>query len=158
MARDTQDTVREILGNFGSLGMARRLFSELNYDPTHDALGTSGWNQTATDALAEDPQVIACLGEFKVVYARLKSEDRLRLGDERAVVNRLLQQHPYLLCLFSNSQQELWHFVNAKYDEDVKRRRLFRRITVSPTERLRTAAERLSLLDLGTLGPSLVGL
>lgn len=39
-------------------------------------------------------------------------------------------------------------FVNVKYDRERERRRLFRRITVGPEERLRTAAERLEKLDL----------
>jgi len=157
MASDTQARVRGILGELQSLDKARELFAELNYDPAHDLLSRKDWSKAAADALAEDPQVIACHDDFKIIYAHLNS-DRLLLGDERPVVNRLLQEHPYLLCLFSNSQQQQWHFVNIKYDEDIKRRRLFRRITVGPDERLRTATERLTILDLETISADLFGL
>ena len=131
MATDTEAKVYNILGNLRSLDKARELFAELNYDPVHDLLSRSDWTRPAADALAEDPQVMACHDDFKIIYARLNS-DRLLLGDERPVVNRLLQEHPYLLCLFSDRQQQQWHFVNIKYDEDVKRRRLFRRRNPSP--------------------------
>jgi hypothetical protein len=157
MASDTETRVHDILSNLQSLDKTRELFAELNYDPAHDLLSRSGWARAAADALAEDPQVIACHDDFKIIYARLNS-DRLLLGDERPVVNRLLQEHPYLLCLFSDKQQQQWHFVNIKYDEDVKKRRLFRRITVGPDERLRTASERLSLLDLETISTDSFGL
>ncbi|MBN2186360.1 MAG: Eco57I restriction-modification methylase domain-containing protein [Dehalococcoidia bacterium] len=157
MAGDTEAKVHDILGNLRSLDKARELFSELNYDPAHDLLSRSGWTKASADALAEDPQVIASHDDFKVIYARLNLECLL-LGDERPVVNCLLQKHPYSLCLFSDRQQQQWHFVNIKYDEDVKRRRLFRRITVGPDERLRTATERLSKLDLESISADLFGL
>lgn len=157
MASDTQARVRGILGELQSLDKARELFAELNYDPAHDLLSRKDWSKAAADALAEDPQVIACHDDFKIIYAHLNS-DRLLLGDERPVVNRLLQGHPYVLCLFSDIQQQQWHFVNTKYDEDVKKRRLFRRITVGPDERLRTATERLSQLDLERIRPALTGI
>ena len=153
----TEAKVHDILSNLQSLDKARELFAELGYDPAHDVLSRSGWARAAADALAEDPQVIAYHDYFKIIYARLNA-DRLLLSDERLVVNRLLQEHPYLLCLFSDRQQQQWHFLNIKYDEDPKRRRLFRRITVGPDERLRTATERLSKLDLERIRPDLVGI
>ncbi len=157
MASDTEARVYDILGKLQSLDKVRELFSELNYDPAHELLSRQNWGGAAGDALAEDPQVIACHDDFKVIYARLNSE-RLLLGDERPVVNRLLQEHPYLLCLFSDSEQQQWHFVNIKYDEEIKKRRLFRRITVGPDERLRTATERLSQLDLERIRHDLAGI
>jgi hypothetical protein len=157
MARDTETRVRNILGQLRSLDKARELFAELNYDPAHDPISRQGWGEAVTNTLAEDPQIIACHDDFKIIYARLGS-DRLILGDERPVVNKLLKECPYLLCLFSDRQQQQWHFVNIKYDEDIKKRRLFRRITVGPGERLRTATERLSLLDLERIRPDLTGI
>ena len=41
-------------------------------------------------------------------------------------------------------------------DDDVQKRRLFRRITVGPNERLRTASERIALLDLSQIGRSVL--
>ncbi|MDE3091535.1 MAG: hypothetical protein KGJ80_19370, partial [Chloroflexota bacterium] len=58
----------------------------------------------------------------------------------------------------SNTKQDHWHFVNVKYDTDVKRRKIFRRIVVGPHERLRTAAERVAMLDLEAMPKTLFGL
>ncbi len=157
MAGDIEAKVHNILSNLEGLGKARELFAELNYDPAHDPISRKGWGEAVANTLAEDPQIIACHDDFKIIYARLDS-DGLFLGDERPVVNRLLRECPYLLCLFSDRQQQQWHFVNIKYDEDIKKRRLFRRITVGPGERLRTATERLSLLDLERIRPDLTGI
>ena len=85
MAGNTEAKVHNILSNLRSLDKARELFAELNYDPVHDLLSRSGWTRAAADALAEDPQVMACHDDFKIIYARLDS-DRLLLGDERPVV------------------------------------------------------------------------
>jgi len=70
----------------------------------------------------------------------------------------LLKEHPYALFIFSNQSQDYWHFINVKYDTETEKRRLFRRITVSPEERLRTAAERISMLNLQYIQPDMFGL
>ncbi|MCD6567602.1 MAG: class I SAM-dependent DNA methyltransferase, partial [Dehalococcoidia bacterium] len=161
MAHDTQKNVHDILSQLRSLDKARELFAELNYDTSHSQLNREDWSHAAASVLAEDPQIIASHDDFKIIYARLNS-DRLLLGDERPVVNRLLRDYPYLLCLFSDRQQQQWHFVNIKYDadaeKDTKRRRLFRRITVGPDERLRTASERLAKINLAELSLGLFDL
>ncbi len=69
-----------------------------------------------------------------------------------------MRDHPYALFIFSNRDQNYWHFINVKYDEKTEKRRLFRRITVSPEERLRTASERISQLDLESARRDLFGL
>ena len=116
------------------------------------------WTDTAKNALADDPVLFATggIGEaFQVIYARLDS-DRLLLTAERPVISKLLEDHPYTLFVFSNQEQTDWHFVNVKYDtDDPKRRRLFRRITISPHEKLRTASERIAMLDLASISPDL---
>jgi hypothetical protein len=128
----------------------------LNYDRVNRPLSRREWNQTAANALAEDPILFAGGGQnkdFHVVYSRLPQE-RLLLGQERPVVTQLLKDYPYALFIFSNQSQDYWHFINVKYDTETEKRRLFRRITISPEERLRTAAERLSLIDLESIGLS----
>jgi adenine-specific DNA-methyltransferase len=60
--------------------------------------------------------------------------------------------------LFAGGGQDRWHFINVKYDEQVTKRRLFRRITVNPLGPLRTASERISLLDLESMPRDLFGL
>jgi hypothetical protein len=159
MARDTAlpQTVLETLQGFtGPEPMKRLFWSTLNYNRINDELPMTGWGSAAADPLHEPPLLLAGAGEgdeFRVIYTRLKS-DKLLLGEERPVITRLLRDHPYALFLVSNKQQDRWHFVNVKYDDDVARRRVFRRITIGRDERLRTAAERIAGLDAATTGAS----
>jgi hypothetical protein len=161
MAREVQKNVLDILRNLRGLEPLKQLFwSELNYERVNQPLSRRGWTDTAASALAEDPVLFAGGGEnneFHVIYVRLAS-DRFSLGQERPVASRLLRDHPYTLFVFSNSAQDRWHFINIKYETETEKRRRFRRITIGPEERLRTASERLSLLDLGAIGRDLFGL
>ena len=158
---ERQQSVLELLKNLRGLEPLKKLFwSELNYQRVNQSLSRRGWPDVATQALAEDPVLFAGGGQdedFHVIYARLASGS-LRLGDERPVVSRLLKDHPYALFAFSNSSQDRWHFLNVKYDEKAEKRRLFRRITVGAGERLRTASERLAMLDLEAVSPDLYGI
>ena len=155
-----QENILNILQDFHGIEPLRELFwTELNYDRQNDGLSRGNWTETAKNALADDPVLFATGGpgdDFHVIYARLNS-DRLLLTAERPVISKLLEDHPYTLFVFSNREQTDWHFVNVKYDEteDPKRRRLFRRITISPHEKLRTASERIAMLDLASIGPDL---
>ena len=154
-----QENILNILQDFHGINPLRELFwTELNYDRQNDRLSRGDWTDTAKNALAEDPLLFATGGPedaFHVIYARLNA-DRLLLTAERPVISRLLQNHPYTLFIFSNREQTDWHFVNVKYDtDDANRRRLFRRITISPYEKLRTASERIAMLDLEFIDPNL---
>ena len=157
---DHQANIFKILKNLRGIEPLRELFwTELNYDRQNDGLSRGNWTETAKNALADDPVLFATggIGEaFQVIYARLNS-DRLLLTAERPVISKLLEDHPYTLFVFSNREQTDWHFVNVKYDatEDPKRRRLFRRITISLYEKLRTASERIAMLDLEFINPNL---
>lgn len=161
LQRERQQTILELLKNLRGLEPLKELFwSELNYERVNQPLPRREWTDTAAQALAEDPILFAGGGandEFHVIYARLIS-DRLLLGQERPVVSRLLKDHPYALFIFSNTTQDRWHFLNVKYDEKSDKRRLFRRITIGPEERLRTASERVAMLDLESIQPDLFGL
>ncbi len=154
-------TVLQILESLRGLDDLKQLFwTELNYERESTPLSDRGWPDVAREALAEAPLLLAgggTGGDFHVIYNRLKSEELPR-GLERQVVNQLLKEHPYALLVFSNERQNLWHFLNVKYDNDIKKRRLFRRITVRPGDGLRTAAERIAMLDLESIGPDLFGL
>ncbi len=158
--RDVHQSIWELLKNLRGLDPLKQVFwSELNYQHVNQSLSRRGWGQLATEALAEDPVLFAVGGAdeaFHVIYGRLNSPD-LRLGLERPVVTRLLQDHPYSLLVFSNRKQDHWHFVNVKFGEDHEKRRLFRRITVGPLERLRTASERVAMLDLASISSNLFG-
>ena len=142
MADQEQYKVEQILKDFKNLDNAKELFSELNYDIARDSLSRRDWSKIANEALAEDPQVIATHNDFRVIYSRLAS-DRLRLTQQRVVVNTLLREHPYALFLFSTEDQNLWQFVNVKLasgerdderNKESKKRRLFRRITIRETK------------------------
>jgi adenine-specific DNA-methyltransferase len=154
-------TVQQVLQSLRSLDDLKQLFwTELNYERKNSPLSDRGWPEAAREALAEAPLLLACGGtggDFHVIYNRLKSEDLPR-SLERPVVNQLLKEHPYALIVFSNERRTLWHFLNVKYDSDIRKRRLFRRITVRPGDGLRTAAERIAKLDLESIGPDLFGL
>ena len=152
---DHQENILNILNNLHGLEPLKELFwTELNYDRQNEELSRRNWTDTAKNALTDDPIRFATGGiddAFEVIYARLNS-DRLLLTAERPVISKLLEDHPYTLFVFSNQEQTDWHFVNVKYDtEDSKKRRLFRRITITPYEKLRTASERIAMLDLESI-------
>jgi hypothetical protein len=158
---ERQQNVLDLLKGLRGIEPLKQLFwSELNYQRVNEPLSRRGWTDSASKALADDPVLFAGGGEnndFHVIYGRLAS-DRLLLGHERPVVSRLLREHPYALFVMSNATQDRWHFLNVKYDQQGEKRRLFRRITVGPEERLRTASERISLLSLEAISPELFGI
>lgn len=156
---ERQQSVLNLLQNLRGTEPLKKLFwTELNYDKVNSPLLRKGWGEQAFSALADDPMLFATGGkDFHVIHARLKA-DRPLMGMERPVVSRLLQDHPYALFIFSNAGQDQWHFLNVKYDDDVQKRRIFRRIAVGPQEKLRTASERMAMLDLQSINPDLFGL
>lgn len=154
------------------LPAAKQLFcTELNYSRANSRLSVRKWPPPAQDALAdpqgEPPLLLAehssPLGAFHIIYSKLQANRRgrdfpLSLAAERQVIAQLLPDHPYALFLFSDPEERHWHLVNVRYDQEAGRRRIYRRIAVGPHERLRTAAERVAMLDLATLHPDLSGL
>jgi len=176
MTTHTQQRVYDLLGRMPAHGLAaaKQLFwTELNYDRANAPLSRRNWPDRAGDALDGDPIILAQhqsqFGSFDVVYGRLAAAYRgrdfpLSLTAERLAVNQFLNDHPYALFVFSDTDERHWHLVNVRYDaagaqgEGPARRRVFRRIAVGPYERLRTASERVAMLDLSTLSPDLFGL
>jgi hypothetical protein len=170
MPTDTDRRVYELLHRMPSEGLAtaKQLFwTELNYDHANVLLSHREWPDRARHALAEAPIILARhqsqFGSFDVIYAPLSPEQPgrdfpLSLTAERLAVNQLLKDHPYALFVFSDIDERHWHLVNVRYDEEASRRRVFRRIAVGPHERLRTASERIAMLDLAALSPDLFGL
>ena len=158
---ERQQNVLDLLKGLRGIEPLKRLFwSELNYQRINQPLSRRGWTESASKTLTDDPVLFAGGGEdnaFHVIYCRLAS-DALSRGFERPVVNQLLTEHPYALFVFSNQGQTDWHFLNVKYDDQAERRRLFRRITVRPGAGLRTATERVQLLDLAEINPELFGI
>jgi len=63
------DQVYEHLKRLDSLRAVRELFSDLNYEVAAPIpVSRREWPQDARGALAEDPQVIAQHGPFRVIY------------------------------------------------------------------------------------------
>ncbi len=158
---ERQQNVLDLLKGLRGIEPLKQLFwSELNYQRVNQPLSRRGWTESAGNALADDPVLFAGGGEdnaFHVIYCRLAS-NALARGFERPVVTQLLREHPYALFVFSNKGQTDWHFLNVKFDDQAERRRLFRRITVRPGIGLRTATERVQLLDLAEIHPELFGI
>ena len=150
---DRQPDILNILENFHGIEPLRKLFwTELNYDHENTSLPY----QDKKDDLASAPVLWATGGAdnaFHVIYTHLNS-DRLRLTAERRVITQLLKNHLYALFIFSNRDQTEWHIVNVRHDaDDPERRRLYRRITIRSDEKLRTASERIAMLDLASIDP-----
>lgn len=156
---ERQQTVLTILQGLQGTEPLKQLFwSELNYNRVNTPLSRRGWNAAAADSLATDPVLFATGGDgFHIIHSRLAT-DKLLLGQERPVVSQFLRDHPYALFVFSNHALNRWHFLNVKYDDEITKRRVFRRITVGPEERLRTASERIAMLDLESVSADLFGL
>lgn len=159
--RERKQTVMKILEQLQGLDALKELFwTELNYERENQPLSMRGWPDSARSAMADDPILFASGGEdqaFHVVYCRLASAG-LQRNLERPVVCQLIREHPYCLLVFSDTAQTTWHFLNIKYDEKAEKRRLFRRITVQADRGLRTAAERLQMIDLASMGKDLSGI
>ena len=149
-------TVLQILESFKGTGPLRELLAQLNYDPLNEPVSRKEWPEPAQVALAQDPRLYGrAAEEFYVVYAQL-SADKLKLTDERTVIPQLLKQYPYALFVFSDKSQTNFHFVNVKWENNEKRR-LYRRITVGQHERLRTAVDRINMLDPQKIPAGLFG-
>ncbi|RLB75396.1 MAG: hypothetical protein DRH24_19645, partial [Deltaproteobacteria bacterium] len=139
--RQVYNTLREL----NSLDRLTELFcSHLNYDYSGSVVSKRDWKEEVAVS-AQSLQFVATHNDFHIIYCEI---ERLLLGIERPIINQILRQYPYTLIVFSDSSYQNWHFVNIRYDEEVKNRRLFRRISVGPDERLHTAAQRIDLLDV----------
>ncbi|MCC5623597.1 TaqI-like C-terminal specificity domain-containing protein [Nostoc sp. CHAB 5715] len=154
---ELQESILNSLQNLKGLDALKKLFwSKLNYERVNKELSRRTLTDAVANELTDEPLLLASGGAnntFHVIYARLSSEDLSRQS-ERRVVDYLLKEHPYALFVFSNKLRSQWHFINVKYDNTLQKRKLFRRITVGEGEQLRTATERISLLDLENIHPN----
>ncbi len=150
--------ISDLLRSLRGLDPLKRLFwSELNYERVNQPLSTRDWLAAERDSLATEPLLFAEHDAFKIIYAQMQGD--LSRTSERAIITRMLADVPYALFVFSDHAQQHWHFINVKYERDAQRRRVFRRITViAGNDQVRTAAERLALLDLTTISRDLFGI
>ena len=142
---------------------------ELSYPWANTPVSTRHWPKAAVDVLQDEPKLVAATQAdgktgFCIVHARLapgSQSSPLSLAAERQVVNQLLGDYPFGLYLFSTASDTHWHLVNVRLeleseasdaDKRPARRRTLRRIALGPHERLRTATERVAMLDLASIG------
>ena len=157
----TPETVFPILQNFHGTEPLKQLFwVELNYN--RDNTPINDLPESTANLVTETPLVLATGAkdnDFHIIYVQLKTE-KLRRTDERQIITHLQTRYPDALYVFSNLEQERWHFINVKLTREkqekieqerakpLAQRNLFRRITIASDEKLRTAAERIAMLDL----------
>ena len=153
------------LQNFQGIESLRQLFwVELNYKRENTPI--DNLPESAASLAAADPLLFATGGRdshFHIIYIQLKTDKPLKTH-ERQIIAHLQTRYPDALYVFSNSTQNYWHLVNVKFTREKekeneqqpkknrKQRNVFRRITIAPDERLRTAAERIAMLDLEEIG------
>ena len=149
------------LKKFQGMESLRQLFWEdLNYNRENTPI--DNLPESAVSLVAEDPLCFATGGrdnDFHIIYIQLKTEKLLKTH-ERQIIVHLQTRYPDALYVFSNFAQKRWHFINVKLVREkeekteqqrakpLAQRNLFRRITIASDERLRTAAERIAMLDL----------
>lgn len=176
MPNDTEHRVHALLQQIPECGLeaVKALFwTELNYDRVNEPLPTRTWPEAVRRLLAGEPLLLArhtsALGTFDIIAIRLTPEatgqtSPLSLAAERTIVTHLLPAHPYALFVFSDADGHTWHLVNVKTQRPqtasgpssiapAPAQPVIRRIAIGPSERLRTAAERLAMLDLASLPP-----
>ncbi|MBI5194207.1 MAG: Eco57I restriction-modification methylase domain-containing protein [Nitrospirae bacterium] len=133
----------------GSPEPLQRFFAEdLNYHPFNENIFP-----ILTDRLRDgikNLRIIARQDEFYIVLCRIES---LLKGKERPLAEKVAEHYHHSLVIFTNTDYSEWHFTNIKYvrfeKEGFDRKiRPFRRIIAGRTERLRTASERLALIEV----------
>ncbi len=149
--------LHELKSGSSSKALRDLFISDLNYDYQDQLLNLS--DEKSRALVEENPRIIATGGGggFAIVYMRLHGA--LSLVHERTLISKLFRDNLlYALFVFSDTTQSQWHFVNVKEGVGEAKRRLFRRITVGPEEQLRTAIERIAMLDLSTLSSDIATL
>lgn len=127
--------------------------SHLNYDYKGIEVSRRNWNAEVNQSV-RNLQIIASHDEFKILWIGLDTPS-LKRNEERNIMNKLNNEFPYNLGIFSNNSNTEWDFVNIKLisdpcNESIKfnKSRILRRIHIERTERLRTATERIARFNI----------
>jgi hypothetical protein len=146
------------LQRLGSTNDVRDLFCNiLHYDYENGIVPTTAWPDSVKQCLAPGvaPQIIADQNGFKIIYLQL-ADGSLRKSSERQLVQRLIKDNPGMrgLVVVSDIDQKHWNLVNVKFDRGGKKldNVLLRRMRVGPGQSVRTAVERLSQVDIESVG------
>lgn len=108
------------LKNLNNLERLTELFCQadtLNYKYSGRVISKRSWKEQIANSVKE-LSLIGTQGDFHIIYCQI---EELLPGIERPIINQLLTEHPYLLVIFSDPQFTNWHFVNVKFDEELKR-------------------------------------
>jgi len=163
MTEQLRQTVFNLLEKLPTrkLDALKQLFwSELNYEQINEEISIRDWPADIRNLIIGSPNLFAGAGNgnnFHVIFCQL-NQSSLSFADERILVSKLSITHPYALFIFSDKESINWHFVNVKHErkDELKAKHILRRIVIGPFERLRTATERISLIDIANLTPGLI--
>lgn len=134
--------IQPVLEGLNDVDTLRKLFiDELNYDYANQELLIE-YPKSITEKI-HSTKIIAEKGDFKIILCTIEN---LLKGVELPAVKAISGYYLHNLIVFTNPKNDEFHFVNTKYvgEVEAKNVRGFRRITVGKTDRLRTAAERLT--------------
>lgn len=141
-----QRLVESHLRNLRSVDRLRRLLADLNYQVGDEPVSVADWKTELVETAKNGHlRTVARHQDFMVTHCRLQE---LRVSSEREIVTRLVRQYDRGLFVFSNLEESHWHLVNVKRDSRRHNRLVLRRIAIGPEEQLRTAIERISLLNV----------
>ena len=118
---ENAQTIHSLLKDFRGIEPLRQLFwIELNYE--RDNTSILNLPEGAANLVAGDPLCFATGGknkDFPIIHVKLKTE-KLRKTDERQIITHLQTRYPDALYVFSNSDQDHWHFINVKFLREKK--------------------------------------
>ena len=158
--KKSQRFLQAFLGRVSILRDIKELFCiHLNYEHESTELATLDWPESLQDLLATNtlPEVIAGYNGFKIIHLQLTAKD-LRKGQERQLIQRIRKDDPTLRALFvvSNYEQNQWHLINTKDTQEASKTTLHLRFfRIGKGQQVRTAAERLHLIDIEGLDPEI---
>jgi hypothetical protein len=138
------------LSLFGSLTDARNLFCGiLNYKVANGHIPCANWPDSIKNLMVAVPQIIADTNGFKIVFIRLH-RDKISRSAKRTIIKRIYKDNPLFTGIFivTNEQQNEWVFANAKLTGGKDNNLLIRRMRVGKGERVRTATERMALVEI----------
>ncbi|MBC8198262.1 MAG: hypothetical protein H8E60_10295 [Candidatus Marinimicrobia bacterium] len=137
------------------------LIEDLGYEYDNESylFITSQWSENQKYIVNNITRLGYYDDDFHIFWVQLNSV-KLNKSDQRTLINLINRKFPYNLCIFSNSDDTIWDFVNIKAvkseesddDKEPKKRQYLRRIRIDQGERLRTAVERISLLKVPEAG------
>jgi type I restriction-modification system DNA methylase subunit len=139
-----EDKLRGITG----LPKLREFLAFLGYQYVDRALPTRDLRPELKERIkTESLRQIAQYADFPIIFCEInvppEAKIRSRLKTERLLLRALPEKYADCLLITHDPQSGLWHFVNSK---PVGKKLRLRRFAVGPEEKLRTAAERLTLI------------